>query len=1031
MPYNKKEDVYRYINAKDFFSHLDSDSGSRSYTRVDNVKLEDDPEKRVTHHGCAFRDEDGKIFLVEFMRPTVFRIRFNPEYTDLKQYPDGNSKNLVEDSLTKLIETLDEIEGADWVVDVYDEAHKDFIKLESRPRNRDPENDEYYMRIFIRKKHCQIMAIQPNVKERVTSEIITASKYYEMDKLGESATDVKIVWMTKPKGIMYSGKTTVIEVQKPSMARYLGFGEQGGRQLLKSKVILDYFNYDNMTYSQVYNKGPLESSEPLYHSEPFWMEVAQHYDYHLKVASFVDNFSQVCVDIGSKDNSMIRVAARFNSMRLCVVSGSSISGLINSYTSIVGRPRLKPRYVLGYHQGCYGYDSADRIRAVVNSYREKDFPLDGMHIDVDFQRDHKTFTVDEKMFPNPAAFFAELRAKGVKCGTNITPFINADEDTTYTTLQKGLEKEYFVKDDRCKDNGGPTCANEDRYMVCEGGFERIFRAADSSEEPKSKYKIPDSEPLSKTWNSKQPFRGGVYYGGDLGRPGYYPDLNREAVRRWWGDQYDALIKLGLEFVWQDMTSPCMGLGYGDMKSFPFRLYMSMDAIKDAKNIPIPLPEKVPAIEVWSLYAFNLHRATSKGWNRHPEREGKRNFIIGRGGFIGLHRYAGLWTGDNASTWDFLKVSVAQVLSLGLSGVTISGGDVGGFEPERDWQQWASPELIMRWYCAYSLLPWFRNHYNARFPDKKKFQEPYEFEAHVYEAPDHERWMYYAVLPNADYLDSEYMVGDDLLVAPILERQDDSSELTRTVYLPRPRAWWQCNLRADGPTAAVRLGNKFAGGSLIPYDARINKHAIPWVTPMFIKYGAIIPQIEPRRFVNDVENGPNPIHIHIYPGHKNQKRSYVMYLDDGVSRHSAPRAETIRELSVAHTNFDESDDSAIKEDQPDAFADNQARDVYWKIKISQKIERVEQMMRTIKVTAMHHHVGFDPTKLYGPVFKLVVWAKPKRTEKFGQAKVQIESPGRIVDMEEIYDENKKAWIVELPIKKIAAAKEATLTFTYEA
>lgn len=130
-----------------------------------------------------------------------------------------------------------------------------------------------------------------------------------------------------------------------------------------------------------------------------------------------------------------------------------------------------------------------------------------------------------------------------------------------------------------------------------------------------------------------------------------------------------------------------------------------------KNVPESEQDLAPAIEVWALYALNLHKATYNGWNHNAGREGRRNFIIGRGGFIGLHRYAGLWTGDNASTWDFLKVSVAQVLSLGLSGITISGGDVGGFEfahDERpDWQKWADPELLMRWYCAYSLLPWFR------------------------------------------------------------------------------------------------------------------------------------------------------------------------------------------------------------------------------------------------------------------------------------------------------------------------------------
>jgi alpha-glucosidase (family GH31 glycosyl hydrolase) len=124
------------------------------------------------------------------------------------------------------------------------------------------------------------------------------------------------------------------------------------------------------------------------------------------------------------------------------------------------------------------------------------------------------------------------------------------------------------------------------------------------------------------------------------------------------------------------------------------------------------PAKKTAIEMWSLYSYNLHKATYNGLNNMKLRKGKRNFIIGRGSFAGMHRYAGLWTGDNASTWDFLRISVSQVLASGLSGGVITGADVGGFEPKKDeiWdvpELWADPELMIRWYCAYSMLPWFR------------------------------------------------------------------------------------------------------------------------------------------------------------------------------------------------------------------------------------------------------------------------------------------------------------------------------------
>jgi alpha-glucosidase (family GH31 glycosyl hydrolase) len=120
-------------------------------------------------------------------------------------------------------------------------------------------------------------------------------------------------------------------------------------------------------------------------------------------------------------------------------------------------------------------------------------------------------------------------------------------------------------------------------------------------------------------------------------------------------------------------------------------------------------KKQPAIEIWALYSYNLHKATFQGLNNLPSRRNKRNFIIGRGSFAGMHRYSGLWTGDNGSTWDFWKISISQVLSLGLSGVSIVGSDIGGFMPNGN-EKFCDPDLLIRWYSGAFLLPWFRNHY---------------------------------------------------------------------------------------------------------------------------------------------------------------------------------------------------------------------------------------------------------------------------------------------------------------------------------
>jgi alpha-glucosidase (family GH31 glycosyl hydrolase) len=126
------------------------------------------------------------------------------------------------------------------------------------------------------------------------------------------------------------------------------------------------------------------------------------------------------------------------------------------------------------------------------------------------------------------------------------------------------------------------------------------------------------------------------------------------------------------------------------------------------------PKTKTAIELWSLYSYNLHKATYHGLNNLKGRENKRNFIIGRGSQTGMHRYAGLWTGDNGSSWDFFRISVAQVLALGYSGLSIAGVDMGGFtaDPANTLPnpRWCDPELLIRWYSGAFLLPWYRNHY---------------------------------------------------------------------------------------------------------------------------------------------------------------------------------------------------------------------------------------------------------------------------------------------------------------------------------
>ncbi|KAJ3541782.1 hypothetical protein NM208_g4436 [Fusarium decemcellulare] len=823
-----------------------------------------------------------------------------------------------------------------------------------------------------------------------------------------------------------------------------------------------------MRYQNVYGKGPLDDREPLYHSEPFWIEVDTHPGYKSQIATFIDNYSHICVDVGMKDQNAIRAATRFNSFHCIMVAGDTMQELVQLYTSIVGKPRLKPRYVLGYHQGCYGYDNQETVLEAVEEYRKCSIPMDGMHIDVDMQDDYRTFTIDtrENRFPDPVGMFKKLREKGVKCSTNITPYINLTPTKGYTTLNEGLENNYFITDNRDLDPAAPH-AHEQRYL----GFNVGKRTFKAPQYEKPDYFEPDEYDFSQVFNSGKPFHGGVFYGWGNGHPGHYPNLNKKEVRDWWGKQYKYLFECGLDFVWQDMTSPCIAEQYGDMKSLPFRLLLDSDGWS---GDPYGAKQR-KAIEIWSLYSYNLHKATYHGlenmYKLSPElawRKNRRNFIIGRGSFVGSHRFAGLWTGDNASTWDFLNISVAQVLALGMSGVTISGQDVGGFELIECERDYCNPELLIRWYCAYSLLPWFRNHYTRKRywidgprkgqmrKDGKKFQEPYAYQKHYEQNKDRyhgrEAMLYRAVLPvcryyirlryslmqllydamfenivnglpiaramvitddldrslfsadNQQFTRSQYMVRHDLLVAPALV--PESKRQKRKLYLPYPDKWYPMNLRPDDPIG-VPLDFPVDGGSRVKYNCLISDQdkQFPYITPMYIREGGIIPKIQVRDYIPDPtlpKQEPNPITLHVYPGKDN---SYSMYLDDGISRESAPAAEV----------------PGLK------ISDDQAADKYCHVLFQQTTKIISQncsiqFNRTLTITSPWNGYG-DLSEFVGSQYTIVFWHDPSAN----LSSVDVFSTNHNVSVRT--SNISRATVVTLPVADAHTAEGVTVQLTH--
>ncbi|KAG8665372.1 hypothetical protein FPOAC2_10450 [Fusarium poae] len=1073
----KLRDPYIFIKSDDFFQGIDSGSTQLNRPRAitfnqNDQLLSNGNQNPACTHGRIFRFDDDSLLLIQFMRPKVWQIRFDPSNRSGEDFTDFNTRTIVKDTLSGpggLIQTLDGLENIDWNVELVEDTQ--YIIFQSVLNPNTP-NHQVQLQIWVQRDPFQITVVRvlqsnPPAEKLPELQSVNSTSAQQLQLPHVKGAQAAIIWKTRPRGLQYTERATVLSIEKSVTADFMGFGEQGGKDLFKKKTYMNYFNFDNMRYQNVYGKGPLDDREPLYHSEPFWIEVDSHPGYRSQVSTFIDNYSHICVDVGVKDSGVIRVATRFNSFRAIMVAADCMQDLITSYTSIVGKPRLKPRYVLGYHQACYGYDSQEAVLESVAEYRKCGFPIDGMHIDVDMQEDYRTFTIDkrDKHFPDPVQMFKTLREQGVKCSTNITPYINSVPSDTYATLNDGLKDGRFIKDDRDVDPSAPNVWDQ-RYVGWSVG-NQIFLNPNTQKPP---YFEPDTSKFEDNFNTQKPFHGGVFYGWGNGHPGHYPNLNNKDVRMWWGKQYQYLFECGLDFVWQDMTGPCIAEEYGDMKGLPFRLNLDSDGwCQDSTNTT-----RKKAIEIWSLYSYNLHKATYHGLNNIHAlssalkwRENRRNFIIGRGSFVGSHRFAGLWTGDNASTWEFLDISVAQVLALGMSGITISGQDVGGFEfvdAERDF---ANPELLIRWYSAYSLLPWFRNHYTKRRDwidgprqgtmrkDGKLFQEPYAYQKYYEENSSRfqgrEAMIYRAVLPVCRYLirlryslmqlmydamfenmvtglpiaramvitddidrslfsadnqtftRSQYMVRNDLLVAPALI--PESKRRTRKLYLPYPDKWYTMNLRPDEDLGAALL-EPANGGSRIEYDCRISDQdsQLPYVTPMYIREGAIIPKIKVRDYIPDPSlpaQDANSITLHVYPGKDN---TYIMYLDDGISRDSAP---------VVGPGLNVSDEKAANK--------------YCQVDISQTTKSYNEQtgikfIRNVTIKSPFNGFG-DLTSIIGTEYTIALWHAP--SVDIGTAQVDSSNS----DVTSTTDTNSRVTVVKMPIAQAHTKEGVSIQMTY--
>lgn len=437
--------------------------------------------------------------------------------------------------------------------------------------------------------------------------------------------------------------------------------------------------------------------------------------------AFFDYAGKMEFDIGYTRRSEMKIKADKNDLVVYIITGESEKDIVKQFRQLIGRSYIPPLWAFGYGQSRWGYKNEQDIRRVAEEYKAAGVPLDSIYLDIDYMERYKDFTVDKERFPELEKLVSDMKEQGIR----LVPIIDAGVkiENGYNVYEEGLQNNYFCKN-------------------AEGGD----------------------------------FVGAVW-------PGlvHFPDFLQPEARKWFGEKYSVLTKLGIEGFWNDMNEPAIfytedrlaetcdeirKLTSGNMGINEYFAFTGMvaglngnkgDYDKFYHNVN---GKMIKHSDVHNLYGMNMTRSAFEALQEIcPE---KRTLFFSRSSYIGAHRYGGIWQGDNKSWWSHILQSMQQLPALNMAGFLFTGSDTGGFGCD------TTEDLMLRW-LQYSLFtPLFRNH----SADGTRDQELYRFD-NVKAAAEMIK-IRYCLIP---YLYSEFLkasLNDEMMFKPLaFDFPDDS------------------------------------------------------------------------------------------------------------------------------------------------------------------------------------------------------------------------------------------------------------------
>ena len=553
-------------------------------------------------------------------------------------------------------------------------------------------------------------------------------------------------------------------------------------------------------------------------------------------AIFIDDPGTVRFDIGYTELNRLIICSESGNADIYRFTADSADDIIRQFRAITGQSYIPPKWAFGFGQSRWGYKTEEDIRTVFTRYQDASVPLDSIYLDIDYMERYKDFTVNTESFPHFSDFVEEMR----KSHVHLVPIIDAGVkmEEGYETYEEGCEKDYFVK----KENG-----------------ERLVAAV---------------------WPGRV----------------HFPDFFKPEVQNWFGHKYHFLLEQGIDGFWNDMNEPAIFYTEDRLKevfeeiekykneNLDIQSYFAFtNLVSTLGNNPADYRrfyhehegQTIRHDKVHNLFGFYMTKAAGEALRKMEPN--KRILLFSRSSYIGMHRYGGVWTGDNKSWWSHLLLSLQQMPALNMCGFLYSGSDIGGFGAD------CTEDLMARWLSLAILTPLYRNHACAgtrlqelyQFQNLESFRKiielryaliPYIYSEFMKAAVKNE--MYFRPLSfiwskdsRAYEVEDQIVVGESIMLAPVVEQNHNG----RTVYLPESMKLLRFKAWNDYTEEILPAGTHYV-------ECRL------FETILFLRKGHVLPLIKPAKTTAELDYAS--LKFLCYDA---DPKDYTLYNDDGFTR----------------------------------------------------------------------------------------------------------------------------------------------------